>query len=155
VSCFAERTAAQPIGVLRPEEPELRKTIEEGVRQSATFENLVNRLNRNRLVVYIRFDRCAGGVAACTRLVAPRDTTRQLLIVLDRFGRSPRDLTALLAHELQHALEIAEAPTVTDGASLERLYSTTGLHFREGYETEAAIRVGRAVTDELSKRRRP
>ena len=152
VSCVAARTAAQPIEVLRPEDPELRKLIEEGVTRSPTFRELFTRLNRTSVVVYIRFDRCAGAVAACTRPVASRGSTRQLLIVLDRFGRSPWDLIALLAHELQHAVEIAEAIGVIDAKSLEQFYSTAGRRYREGYETDVAIRVGRTVASELAKR---
>lgn len=151
---FATSTAAQPAPVIRPEHPDLRKMIDDGAERSATFQNLIARLEATSLVVYIRFDRCAGGVAACTRIAAPQDATRRLLIVLDKFGRGPSDLIALLAHELQHAIEIAEAPHVVDEASFRHFYATTGLRHSAGYETAAALHVTRTVASELANRRR-
>jgi hypothetical protein len=152
--CLATTTAAQPVGAVRPEHPDLRKMIDDGVDRSATFENLVVRLDATSLVVYVRFGRCAGAVAACTHLVASQGTTPRLLIVLDRFGRTRSDLIALVAHELQHALEIAEALYVVDLPSFHHFYTTTGRRGMDGYETDAAIRVARTVASELAKRRR-
>jgi hypothetical protein len=160
--CPIATAASQPIGALRPEVQDLRKTIQEGIDGSPTFRRLLERLNASNLVVYVRFGRCAGAVAGCTHLIAHQGTARRLLIVLDRFGRSPWDLVALLAHELQHALEIADAASVVDVPSLRHLYATTGRRVyattgrrgEEGYETDAAIRVARTVTSELAKRRR-
>lgn len=151
--CLAATTAAQPIGALRPEGRDVRKMIEEAVRQSATFQNVSERLNATNVVVHVRFGRCPGAVAACTHFIGSQGTIRRLLIVLDRFGRSPWDLMALLAHELQHALEIAEAASVVDAPSFHHFYETTGRKVSEGYETEAAIRAGRAVASELTKHR--
>jgi hypothetical protein len=151
--CLAPAAAGQSIGAVRPEHPDLRKMIEEGLDRSATFRTLVDQLNASSMVVYVRFGRCTGAVAACTRFVTPQGTTRRLLIVLDRFGRAPWQLIALLAHELQHALEIAEAPNVVDLPSFHHFYATTGLRVSAGYETDAAIRVARIVASELAKRR--
>ena len=151
--CLATTAAAQTAGAVRPEHPDLRKMIDAGIDRSATFRTLVDRLNAGSLVVYVRFDRCPRAVAACTRFVTPQGTTRRLLIVLDRFGRAPWQLIALLAHELQHALEIAGAPDVVDLPSFHHLYATTGRRVSAGYETDAAIRVARIVAAELAERR--
>jgi len=152
LSCVVETTSAQPAGALRPEHPELKKMIETGSRESPTFRHLVEQLDATSLVVYLRFNPCGGAVAACLRFVAPQGSTRRVLIVLDRFGRSRSDLIALLAHELQHALEIAAAPQVIDDASFRDFYESTGLHASAGYETTAATRTTRLVASELSER---
>lgn len=151
--CLATTAAAQTVGAVRPEHPDLRKMIDDGIDRSATFRTLVDRLKARSLIVYVRFDRCPGGVAACTRFVTPQGTTRRLLIVLDRFGRAPSQLIALLAHELQHAVEIADAPNVIDLPSFHHFYATTGRRVSAGYETDKAIRVARIVAAELAKRR--
>lgn len=140
---------AQSVGAVRPEHADVREMIAEGAARSATFKGLIERLNGTGLVVYIRFGPCAGGVAACTRLVARQGDTRRLLIAVDRFGRAPWDLITLLAHELQHALEIAEQPTIVDGASFRQFYAANGRRHSAGYETAAAIAVAQAVSSEL------
>jgi len=70
----------------------------------------------------------------------------------------PHDTAALLAHELQHALEIV-ASGVTTRDEVARLYQRIGVEsrgFRESqFETEAAVRAGRATLVELRRRRVP
>jgi hypothetical protein len=63
---------------------------------------------------------------------------------------SPDESIALLGHELQHAIEIAEAPEVYDEPGLVKLYQRIGV--RGGlhvYDTLAAQEMGRAVRKEL------
>lgn len=136
---------------VRPEHPELRRMIERGANRSPTFRHLLEQLDETSLVAYVRFDRCTGGVGGCLRLVAGQGTSRKVLIVLDRFGRSPSDLTALLAHELQHALEIAQAADVVDAPSFQNFYRSTGFRMSHGFETVAAIRTARIVASELRR----
>jgi UDP-N-acetylglucosamine enolpyruvyl transferase len=67
---------------------------------------------------------------------------------------------ALLAHELQHALEIAERPDITDVDAMESLFEDIGFQsFENGrhrsYETDAALDVQEAVEHELGGRQRP
>lgn len=145
---FTTSSHAHAAGAIRPEHADVTKLINEGTRRSATFKGLIERLNATGLVVYVRFAACPGAVA-CTRFVAPQGATRRVLVVLDRFGRGPSDLIVLLAHELQHALEIADSPQVVDEASFRHFYATTGLWHGAGYETAAAIHVARTVGSEL------
>ena len=63
---------------------------------------------------------------------------------------------SLLAHELQHAVEIADAPEVVDEASLKELYRRLGADSGPGafngsvwFETQGAIDTGRRVYSEL------
>jgi hypothetical protein len=66
------------------------------------------------------------------------------------------DRISWLGHELQHAVEIASAPDVTDDAGVKRLYRRIGRPSRTGrdaFETAAAIRVRNQVMDELASAR--
>lgn len=153
LSSFPMTAVAQPGTAIRPEHPDLQQLIDDGGRRSATFQGLIARLDATAIIVYVRFDRCGGGVAACTRVAASHRNTRRLLIVLDRFGRGPSALIALLAHELQHAIELSEAPQVVDETSLRLFCATSGWQSREGCETAEALRVGRAVASEMATRR--
>ena len=70
---------------------------------------------------------------------------------------SPRRQIALLAHELQHALEIGERTDILDAEGMESLYEDIGFQsFDNGshksYETEAAKAVQRAVDEEMGRR---
>jgi hypothetical protein len=79
--------------------------------------------------------------------------TRLLRIAVD-CSLTNRWQVSLLAHELQHALEIGRHRQVMDIVAMESLYESIGFPTsRDGttrhFETEAAIVVQRAVNDEL------
>ena len=136
---------------VRPEEDAVRELIKTGMERSATFRGLINRLNATDLVVYVRFSQCAGGVHACLVWATPTSDHRRVLIKVDRFAGSPNSLTALLAHELQHACEDAAEPRVVDAASFEKAFAERGLKSARGYETREAGEVGRRVMAELTQ----
>src|SRR5213592_3896796 len=92
---------------VRPEDAEIRALMDRGMEHSATFRDLNTRLDNTNVIVYVRFSRCPGGVPACLLWASADTVARRLLIKIDRFGRPPDELTALLAHELQHANEVA------------------------------------------------
>jgi hypothetical protein len=61
---------------------------------------------------------------------------------------------ALLGHELHHAVELAEAPAVDDDRDYQRLYQRIGYESCSRaaprcYETDGAVKAGRAVLSEL------
>ena len=69
-----------------------------------------------------------------------------------RSDLSRREAIALIGHELQHALEIADATEVRDTTSLIGLYQRIG-HPSNGdhaYDTDAAQDTGRIVMRELN-----
>jgi hypothetical protein len=68
-----------------------------------TFRDLNTGLDNANVIVYVRFSPCSAGVPACLVWASADTDARRLLIKINRFGRSPDELTALLAHELQHA----------------------------------------------------
>src|SRR5688572_22197126 len=109
---------------VRPEDAAIRALIASGMERSATFRDLKTRLDTSDVIVYIRSSSCAARVGACLAWVSASAGTRRLLVTLDRFGRSPDELTALLAHELQHASEVASAPEITDLDSFVRSFSS-------------------------------
>jgi hypothetical protein len=110
---------------VRPEGVAIRALIDRGMERSATFRDLNTRLDNANVLVYVRFARYSAGVPACLLWASADTKARRLLIKIDRFGRSPDELTALLAHELQHANEAAADSEVTDLARL-RVHSRRG-----------------------------
>jgi hypothetical protein len=139
---------------VRPERAAIRDLIESGRQRSATFRDLNAGLDQTNVVVYVRFSPCLGGVPACLVWAAADATARLLLVKIDRFGRSPDELTALLAHELQHAHEVAADPDITDPASFRKSFASHGWTHGAGFETEAAMAITRKVTAELTRAER-
>jgi hypothetical protein len=134
---------------VRPESAEAGALIASGTDRSATFRDLATRLDLTDVVVYVRLSRCAARVPACLNWVASSAGSRRLLIRVDRFDRSLDDVTALLAHELQHASEVASATEVTDLGSFQRLFASRGWKHADGFETAQAGDVTRTVAAEL------
>ena len=136
---------------VRPEDAAIQALIARGMERSATFRDLKTRLDTADVIVYVKFSRCAQGVAACLVWASAARQPRRLLIKLDRFGRSPDELTTLLAHEFQHANEVASAPDVTDLASFRTSFASRGWTHGDGFETEQAREITRRVAAELSR----
>jgi hypothetical protein len=75
------------------------------------------------------------------------------LIVRVEARRSPAEQMELLGHELQHAKEVAATKEVRDEATLAALMTRIGRKTGEGtFETDAAMRVGRLVRAEVTRR---
>jgi hypothetical protein len=65
-------------------------------------------------------------------------------------------MVMMLAHELQHAVEIAKAPEVRNVDAFKRYYARVGIRarFNTGWDTNAAREAALAVRRELSMRAR-
>jgi hypothetical protein len=135
---------------IRPEDAGVRELIDQGMERSATFRDLHAGLDDANVIVYVRFSPCSRGVQACLAWVSPAADARRLLIKVDRFGRSPDELTALLAHELQHATEVASDSKITDLASFEKSFASRGWKHGKGFETGDAITIAKRVSAELT-----
>ncbi len=139
---------------LRSADPELLEAVRLASARSATFRDLVDRLNRSDLTVYVDVDRRPGRhLAGQTTFLGVTAGQRYVRITVDgKYGGRRR--IGILAHELRHAVEIAEAPEVTSAAALAEFYRRIG--FRSGadnedqYESDAALQTGRQVEREVA-----
>jgi len=93
-------------------------------------------------------------VPACLVWASASTDVRRLLIKVDRFGRSSDELTALLAHELQHATEVASDSEITDLASFQKSFASRGWKHGAGFETGEAITISKRVAAELTRSER-
>lgn len=127
--------------------------IAEGMARSATFRRLADRLEGSDVIVYvdIRPD-MRTGVGGSLRFVGMSTTHRFLRIQLNRAG-SHEWLVALLGHELQHAIEVVEAPDVRSAADLGGLYRRIGVPIGpDTFDSVAARQAGYTVRHELTMR---
>jgi len=146
----------QATGV-RSTNPTVAALITEGAARSASFQRLLDRVSDANGIVYVEFGHCAlGHLNGCLLpYVVPTNGGRYLRIVVtpDRTRTSHDGLIALIAHELQHALEVLAHPEVVDVDSTLAMYARIGrpLNGRGGYETSEAHTAQEAVLAELGR----
>ena len=138
---------------IRATDPWLLTLLAEGAAGSPTFRDLVERLGRSDVIVYLRAERCdLPNVAGCLTLLSGTTGVRYVLIRLGPLPFRVQEL-AILAHELQHAVEIADRPSIVDNDSLLRAYAEIGhvsdVGTRVSADTEQAIRIGAQVHREI------
>lgn len=135
----------------------LKGLFDQGLQQSPTLRALVDKVEAAPILVFIEGDiRMPAHLGARLNFVTSVNGMRYVRVDID-CTLSPRRQIALLAHELQHALEIGERTDILDAEGMESLYEEIGFNSSENgshksYETEAAKAIQRAVDDELGMR---
>jgi hypothetical protein len=142
----------EPAVAVRSDDWRIQAALAAGADASGAFRSLLTALARSDLIVHIEDGRCRVlRPEGCTLIVGKAGRTRYLRIRLSTWRPLP-DLLQLLAHELQHAVEIANAPDVIDEDSLAALYRRIGERRIEGvYETEEAVNMGDLVLHEYQE----
>jgi hypothetical protein len=132
-----------PFGV-RPATAFVRDVLEAASAQSGTVRALVDELTRNDVFVYVQFGlESAQARHGSTSLLAATEHGRYLRVFIN-VTLTPGRRLEVLAHELQHALEIARAPEVRDEAALAVWLARIGWSVGPAsWETQAAGAGGR------------
>lgn len=135
---------------VRPMQSDGARALAVGIAHSATFRELVDRIERSHVIVYIdlRPDMPTNRGGAL-RFLARSATDCFVKISLNRVFTGGT-LVALLGHELQHALEVADAGDIASAEDLRALYRRVGERTGpDQFDTAAARRVGYTVRQEL------
>jgi hypothetical protein len=122
--------------------------------QSGTFRALVAELEASDLIVHIvTATGLPGGVAGTTRFAGRGGESRYVRIDLAAW-LTAKQRVSILAHELQHACEIARSDAGSSGA-IDALFRAIGTFatIPGGFETAQAEAAGRMVWTELDGRR--
>jgi hypothetical protein len=136
---------------VRSPEPRILALIDEGLSRSITFRRLVDTLNESDVIVYVVFKNIRTGGAHeslggyLDHQVVSAGDFRYVRLFVDKRGGAAR-LIGVIAHELQHAIEVAHSPAVRDSRTLQRVFDCV-----DACETQEALDVQRMVTDELSR----
>jgi hypothetical protein len=145
--------ASDSLSHLRAMSPVVRALIDEATVSSSIVNCLISQLQRSDTIVYVELTGSPEIPRARTMLAAANGDVRFLRISINVLI-PPMDRVPLLAHELQHATEIAGAVEARDNAGIRRLYRRIGLTgAMERYETAAAGEVERRVRAEQFARR--
>jgi hypothetical protein len=143
---------------VRATAPKILSLIDAGLSHSATFRRLVATLNESDVIVYIepkRTRQALGGYLAHN--IVAQGGYRYLHVAVETQG-AERRLVSLLAHELQHAVEVAQTPDARDEESLQRMFARLAVKFgcagTSCSETQAAKDVEGIVLEELKSAQR-
>jgi hypothetical protein len=142
--------AANPHARVRPMQKQVEAVLATGMERSATFRRLVQRIEASDVIVYVEARRgLREGVGAVMRFVTRSATDRFVRIQLNA-DYSPHMLVALLGHELQHVVEVADHPDVQSPDDLRAFYRRTGVRTGpDAFDSEAARDAGYQVRAEI------
>ena len=138
----------------------LQALIADTAERSPAFRAMLDRLEASTVIVYVRVaplpTLTLDGRTAFLKVDTPTPDARLLVVELS-CHRPILAQTATLAHELRHAIEIADAPWVVDPDTLERYYAQIGIRLDPigqpaRFETVAAQQAAARVRRELAER---
>jgi hypothetical protein len=140
---------------VRATDPLVRAWLAGGIAASATLRDVVSQLVASDIIVHVQLvDRISGGASGQLYFVTATPSVRYLRAEIVR-GASRTDTIALIAHELQHAAEVAGAARVRDSVSLGTFYR--GMHDNavdaNRYDSAAARHTETAVRREVISHR--
>jgi len=149
--------AAQDRGTnVRAESADIRRLIGDIAAKSTSFRALIERVDASDVIVYVRAHVLASQLLDGRIGFLGAHGGRRFFAIELACPRPRETQMTTLAHELQHAVEIANAPWVDDSRTLAAYYQRIGVRLAGDaatatYETDAAQRMGRRVRDELQK----
>jgi hypothetical protein len=147
------RALIAPDRRIRTVDARVTAALYEGVRRSRTFGALVAGVERSNVIAYIELlHELPPTTNGRLALVSKKSEHRYVRIQVRAF-LAPDHIISVIAHELQHALEIAAAPSVVDDASLRKFYKRigAGTSNASGFDTDAARAAGERVRGELRR----
>ena len=155
LTSFISGTEPRDGSHVRTMDARLRNTIAEGLARSALFRSLVARLDGSDVIVYVEPE-CPMSSRLFGRLtlLGAGGERRYVSVRISCMLTVPQQIAAL-GHELRHAVEIADAPSVVDDASLAAEYRRVGFASRvvpsgNGFESRAAVEAAHQVWAELA-----
>jgi hypothetical protein len=133
--------------------PEILVILEPSRAASPTLDALIAELEASDVIVHVvPAPRTDSGRLASMQWVTAAGGFRFLRIFINRH-LDPRRSAAMLAHELQHAVEVVRAAAVVDAATFAALYRQIGEAHDHScaycYDTLDAQRTGQIVWEEL------
>jgi hypothetical protein len=147
---------------VRPRDATAALFLRFGLEQSQRFRDIVGALERSKTIVYVEVrERTEHPRSGGLNFLGETNGLRWVRARVDSgtgsHARTLADiihLTAILGHELHHALEASEAPSMADVDEFERYFRAIGVNERPStLDTIAAREVGHAVAEELRGRR--
>jgi hypothetical protein len=111
---------------VRASDAEVVSLLGDGIKKSSTLRALTDRLTKSDVIVYVRPDVIGkNGAQAQLSFLSSAGGFRYLVVHLP-VGQSKTQQVAMLGYQLQHAVAIADAPSVNDSDSLRKEFERIG-----------------------------
>ncbi len=139
---------------LRPQSPRVATWIANGLTRSPTLRALAERAERGDVIVYLEIAHDLDpALYACVSWLAAAPGARYVRVSLQPH-LAPDQAISMLAHELQHVVEIIDHKEVTSSDTLAALYLRIG--HRSGraglsWDTRAALHAGDSARLEVAR----
>jgi hypothetical protein len=151
---------ADPQRHVRPRDETAVLFLRFGMEKSARFRETVEALERAKVIVYIdvRMDGTrpvGGGLNYLSEVGGVRWVRAVVDSGTSSFAATCQNivqLTSILGHELHHAREASEAPSLASEREFERYFRTIGVDDPDILDTLAARDIGATVEEELRGR---
>ena len=149
---------SDPTQSVRPRDATASILVQFGRDRSQTFRDLLADLRRSDVIVYVDVhDDPANTEAGTLRFIGGGNGVRFVMATVETGTSRPAAvqenlvaLTATLGHELQHAREVADTPSIRSVADFETHYRAVGTKVHgNSLDTEAARHIGLLVEREL------
>lgn len=152
VFILAVPAVADPSTRVRASHPRLAHLLLAGEQRSATFRDLIARLQVSDVIVHLESAPPGHPLDGGMQFVGAIGLARYVRVTL-RTDLQAEALMALIGHELRHAVEVAENPEIRDEVSFRGYYEERGRPSHRGrnvtYDTRAAVEAGQRVAVEL------
>ena len=141
---------------VKPADAEIRRLVVDGHLRSEVFRALMAELHQSNMIVTIQYGACGNGrIRSCVSDVQTDGRQRFVRVKVDTRTTDDR-LIATIAHELQHAVEIARNPDVATSDAALALYRKIAVGacreaLSEKCETQEALDVEARVNEELGR----
>ncbi len=139
---------------LRPASPASRDLVASSLERSLTVSSLAEQLKASDVVAYVVAEPHAfAGRDSSIQFLGRSKAQRFMVIMVNSALPEDRQI-ALVAHELQHAVDMSHTKWVTDQERLGQYFTRVGWRGGDapGYETLTAVRTERKVAKELASR---
>ena len=139
---------------------EMIRLIAQADARSATFRELVDRIQQSNAIVIVQFGLCANGrFRSCVVHVEGTGSSRSVRILVDTRVAEDRGM-ATIAHELHHATELLQDPSVVDADGVLRIFrklarGDCARGLSDVCETDSALETEARVLDEVRRSSRP
>lgn len=138
---------------IRPTDSRLADILREGIERSATIRALVQRIEAGNVIVYLETEQTMRGQLLGSLTWIGANEALRFVRVSIRARPLSNALIACIGHELQHVVEVVDAPWVNNDRLLRSLYhgigNRTSLH-DEVWDTAQARWTTQQVMRELA-----
>ena len=111
---------------VRPTDTRLANILRDGIERSSTLRRLVDRVETGDVVVYLESKQTMPWALLGTLTWIGANESLRFVRAAIKVQPKSNSLIAGIAHELQHVIEVIEAPWVCDSRSLQALYKDIG-----------------------------